>query len=279
MTEPAGPPERDDRDLLRRAEALVFVADLDAPACSREDAHHLLDVLRLRDGAPVVAADGRGSWRPYAIARPAPAGGRGRVRGRAPGPPGGTMTGLLVPSGAPRREAPAGPALTIGFALQKGDRPEWTVQKLTELGVDRILPLLTERTVVRLEPGEVAARGARLRRVAREAAMQSRRPRLPEVADPMPLADALAELTGAAAGNEPGAAPAPSVTLAEPGGGPLPAAATCVLVGPEGGWSPSELGAGVTLVDLGPSVLRAETAAIVAGTLLAALRSGTVRPA
>jgi len=270
LTEPAGPPERDDRDLLRRAEALVFVDDLDAPACDRADAHHLLDVLRLRDGASVVAADGRGSWRPCAIARPAPGGPRGR--GRKPGPGGGGAPGLLVPIGDAHLEAAAGPELTIGFALQKGDRPEWTVQKLTELGVDRILPLLTERTVVRLAPGEVAARGERLRRVAREAAMQSRRPRLPEVADPTPLDAALADLTGA--GTAPG-----SSAMAEPGGGPLPAAVTAVLVGPEGGWSDAELGAGVALVGLGPSVLRAETAAIVAGTLLAAMRSGTVRPA
>jgi 16S rRNA (uracil1498-N3)-methyltransferase len=141
------------------------------------------------------------------------------------------------------------------------------VQKLTELGIDRIWPLLTERTVVRLAGDEAKRRAERLRRVAREAAAQSRRPWLPEVRDPCDLATALAELAGTSGG----------ALLAEPGGGPLTRATDAVLVGPEGGWAPGELACGLDRLDLGSSVLRAETAAVVAGALLSAVHSGRLR--
>jgi len=92
--------------------------------------------------------------------------------------------------------------------------------------------------------------------------MQSRRVRLPEVTDVLLLAEA--------AGREP--APA----LAEPGGGPLTLVHPTVLVGPEGGWSPSERSMGLDEVGLGPAVLRIETAALFSATVLSALRSGLV---
>ena len=69
------------------------------------------------------------------------------------------------------------PPVTVAFAVVKGQRPEWAVQKLTEIGVDRIVPLQTARSVVRWPLGESSAQLARLRRVAREAAVQSRRAR------------------------------------------------------------------------------------------------------
>ena len=69
------------------------------------------------------------------------------------------------------------------------------------------------------------------------------------------------------------------VALAQLGGGPLDLSRPTVLVGPEGGWDDSELACGLSSVGLGPTVLRAETAALAAGLLLAALRAGTVRPA
>jgi 16S rRNA (uracil1498-N3)-methyltransferase len=94
--------------------------------------------------------------------------------------------------------------------------------------------------------------------------MQSRRVWLPVV-------DGVAEVQAVA--TEPGAA------LAHPGGRPPSLARPMVLVGPEGGWDEEELAAGLPLVGLGPSVLRTETAAVVAGALLCALRSGTVDPA
>ena len=73
------------------------------------------------------------------------------------------------------------PTLTVAFALVKGDRPEWIVQKLTELGVDRIVPFESARTVVRWRGPKEEHHLARLRKVAREAAMQSRRLSIPEI--------------------------------------------------------------------------------------------------
>lgn len=167
----------------------------------------------------------------------------------------------LEPVGEVERVPRPQPLVTVAFAVVKGERPEWAVQKLTELGVDRIVPLQTARSVVRWPLGESVAQLARLRRVAREAAVQSRRSWLPVV-------DGVAPFAAVAA--EPGAA------LAHPGGGPPSLDRPTLLVGPEGGWNGDELAAGPALVSLGPSVLRAETAAVVAGALLCALRAGTV---
>jgi 16S rRNA (uracil1498-N3)-methyltransferase len=154
------------------------------------------------------------------------------------------------------------PQVTVAFAVVKGQRPEWAVQKLTEIGVDRIVPLVSARSVVRWPAGEAGTQVARLRRVAREASMQSRRVWLPTV-------DVVTPFVAMAA--EPGAA------VAHPGGGPPSLANPVVLIGPEGGWDEAEVAAaGRVLVGLGPSVLRTETAAVVAGTLLCALRAGVV---
>lgn len=169
----------------------------------------------------------------------------------------------LEPVGEVERVARAAPPVTVAFAVVKGQRPEWAVQKLTEVGVDRIVPLVTARSVVRWPPGEAGGQVARLRRVAREAAMQSRRVWLPTVAGVTPFA----ALIGGA-----------GVALAHPGAGPPALAHPLVLIGPEGGWDDAELAAAPALVGLGPSVLRTETAALVAGTLLCALRAGVVSP-
>jgi 16S rRNA (uracil1498-N3)-methyltransferase len=135
------------------------------------------------------------------------------------------------------------------------------VQKLTEAGVDRIVPFCSSRSVVRWSGERGEGHLARLGRVAREAAMQCRRAWLPEVG---PLAE-FADLAGR-----------PGATLADRGGDPPSLARPLVLVGPEGGWSDEELAANPRRVGLGPHVLRAETAAVAAGLLLCALRAGVV---
>jgi 16S rRNA (uracil1498-N3)-methyltransferase len=132
------------------------------------------------------------------------------------------------------------------------------VQKLTELGVDRIVPFRAERSVVVWDEGRAAKAVTRLRQVARAAAMQCHRPWLPEVAPVASLAD-LAATAG--------------VAVAERGGPPLDPGTTTVLVGPEGGWSEEERVFGLPPVGLGVHVLRAETAAITAGVLLTARRA------
>ena len=231
----------------RRAAAQVLVDDLDAPGLGSDDAHHLGRVLRLRAGVEVCATDGQGGWRATTFA-------------------GGDR---LEVAGEVQRQPRPEPLLTVAFAPVKGDRPELVVQKLTEVGVDRIVPLVTARSVVRWDGDRAAKQMERLRRVAQEACGQCRRLWLPEVGlgldAPVTPAALLDALGGA------------GTVVAEPGGGALGSSARTVLVGPEGGWAPEELAAaddgGAGRCTLGPHVLRAETAAIVAGALMVTLRA------
>ena len=245
MVDPAGDPEAGVGP-DGRGGPHAFVGDLSVPVLRSDDHHHLARVLRLRDGAPMTLGDGRGGWRPA----------RFRIDADAAPEPDGEVVAVPTPERS----------VTVGFSLIKGGRPELVVQKLTELGVDRILPLSADRSVVRWDAAKAAANVDRFRRVAREAAMQSRRVHLPEVV---------------AVGRPSEVAGGPAVVLAEPGGEPLGNpwvdGVEALLVGPEGGWSDEEL-AGRRTVGLGATVLRAETAAIVAGTLLVALRDGRLRP-
>ncbi len=236
------------------AAAQVLVSDPAHPTLDEEDVHHLGRVLRLRPGEEVIAADGLGRWA------------RTTWRGEPDLEPlsSGTDAGG---DGTVQFEPRAEPSLTVAFAPVKGERPEWVVQKLTELGIDRIVPLLSERSVVRWTGTRGKATVERLRRVAREASAQCRRVWLPEVSDTVPFAD-LGDLGG------PG-----EVVLAQLSGDRPTVSQRVVAVGPEGGWSSGELASGLPTVGFGLSVLRAETAAVTAGALLASLRTGTVAAA
>ncbi len=227
------------------AVAHVFVPDLASPVLDAGDRHHLERALRLRAGEVVTASDGAGRWVACRW-----------VGGGAGGAP------LEVDGEVVVEPAPA-PLVTVVFAPVKGERPEWAVQKLTELGVDRIVPLEAARSVVRWTGERAAGPLDRWRRIAREAAMQSRRAWLPEVETPVSFREA-AGWAGAA--------------RAEAGGDPPSLARPVVLVGPEGGWDREERAAALPTVGLGPNVLRTETAAVAAGTLLVALRSGLLAP-
>jgi 16S rRNA (uracil1498-N3)-methyltransferase len=171
----------------------------------------------------------------------------------------------IEPAGEIHAVALAPPALTVGFALVKGGRPELVVQKLTELGIDHIVPFAADRSVVAWDEGRATKHGERLRKVAREASMQSRRCHLPAVGALVGFDDLLR---------------GPGVALADRAGEPPTRATTTVLVGPEGGWSPDERDrarlAGAGSVRVATQVLRAETAAIAVGTVVAALRAGFV---
>ncbi|MGH9128229.1 MAG: RsmE family RNA methyltransferase [Acidimicrobiales bacterium] len=239
--------------------AHVFVQDLGEPRVSGADTHHLSRTLRLRPGELVTAADGAGRWR------------RCVWRGA-----GAQLEARLEADGPVVVEERPGPAITVGFALTKGDRPERVVRGLTEVGVDRIVPLVAARSVVRWEAGRAEGHLERLRRVAREAAMQSRRLWLPEVAPLATVIDLVAGLVAGAAPAGPAGAGGPAGALAQPGGLPPSLEHPCVLVGPEGGWDTSELACGLGLVGLGPCVLRAETAALAAGIILCSIRAGVV---
>ena len=216
---------------------------------------HVLKVAEIRIrfvAAPaIIAADGLGRWA------------RTVWRGEPDLEPLSAGTGVGG-DGTVQFEPRAEPSLTVAFAPVKGERPEWVVQKLTELGIDRIVPLLSERSVVRWTGTRGKATVERLRRVAREASAQCRRVWLPEVSDTVSFAD-LGDLGG------PG-----EVVLAQLSGDRPTVSQRVVAVGPEGGWSSGELASGLPTVGFGLSVLRAETAAVTAGALLASLRTGTV---
>jgi 16S rRNA (uracil1498-N3)-methyltransferase len=235
------------------AKAHVFVDDVGSPELGAGDRHHLEKVLRLRAGEVVTAADagGSGRWRLCRFCL-------GPISG-----PGSGSQARLEPVGEVSVEPLLLPEVAVAFAPTKGDRPDWAVQKLTELSVDRIVPLVAARSVVRWGGDRAPSAVERLRRVAREAAMQSRRARLPVVEDVMSFSAVAAR---------------PGAALAAAGGGPPSLATPLVLVGPEGGWSPEEAGAGLPTMALGTGVLRTETAAVAAGTLLVALRAGLVSP-
>ena len=212
-----------------------------------EDGHHLARVLRLRAGETVTVADGSGTWRPYRVGAVGPV-----VR--------------LEAAAGPEREPVAAPRLAVAFALTKGEKPELVVQKLTELGADRILPVVAERSVARPDAARVASAGERWRRIAREAARQCRRATLPVVVELAPLADL--------AGH-------PGLVVAERGGEPVgalgspPGGEVLVVIGPEGGLTGPEVDAlqPWARLDLGRNILRAETAAIAAAAVLGADRT------
>jgi 16S rRNA (uracil1498-N3)-methyltransferase len=220
----------------------AFVADLSSLVIDDDDHRHLARVLRLRDGQPMTLGDGVGRWCPVVF--------------RSEGNPEQSGEVIVVPKPEP--------SLAVGFSLIKGDRPELVIQKLTELGVDRILPLMAERSVVHWNDAKAVHQVERFRRVARSAAMQSRRVWLPVVDELAPVARIAGDES---LGDE--------LAVAEPGGALLDSSVRLVLVGPEGGWTTEEL-ADRRTIGLGPTVLRSETAAIVAGTLLTARRDGRI---
>lgn len=164
-------------------------------------------------------------------------------------------------------------ALEVALAVLKGERLEWCVQKLTELGVTDLVLLVAERCVPDPGPSRWPARVARLERVAAEAVEQCGRTRLPRIAGPLPLSGYLARPSpGPRLLLDPDAA-RPLARLV-PAEGPL-----ALLVGPEGGWTASETAdavrAGAVQVELGPRILRAETAAVAAVGLAALVQEAS----
>ena len=225
-------------ETLRRSAAHVFVQSLETPNISTDDQHHLLKVLRVKATDQITVSNGVGAWITATI----------------------TKDGDVCATSELFVIEPPKWSLCIAFAPVKGEKPELIVQKLTELGIDEIIPLApTVRSVVRWDSAKAAKQTGRLQRVANEASMQSRRVWLPVVHPVTQLADL-------ASRNE--------VAFAEPGGVEVSAVHRTIVVGPEGGFAPDELGNSVSRVSLGESVLRAETAAIVAGALMCRYRRG-----
>ena len=225
-------------ETLRRSAAHVFVQSLETPNISTDDQHHLLKVLRVKATDQITVSNGVGAWITATI----------------------TKDGDVCATSELSVIEPPKWSLCIAFAPVKGEKPELIVQKLTELGIDEIIPLApTVRSVVRWDSAKAAKQTGRLQRVANEASMQSRRVWLPVVHPVTQLADLASRH---------------EVAFAEPGGVEVSAVHRTIVVGPEGGFAPDELGNSVSRVSLGESVLRAETAAIVAGALMTRYRRG-----
>jgi 16S rRNA (uracil1498-N3)-methyltransferase len=247
----------------------AFAPDGATVALAREETLHLRNVLRLKAGDEAFVFDGEG--REYVCIVGGEA--AGRVRGE-------TLTlevrGRVEPE---RAESPLD--LTLAVALLKGEKFDLVVQKATELGVWRIVPVETKRADVRLREGRDAKdRVARWRRLALEAAKQSGRARLPEVCAPVTF-QTLIEAEETAAAENTDEPVARRLFFTERGGRGLvetirewperPVKLTA-LVGAEGGWDDAEIAlaiaAGWQAVTFGGRVLRAETAAIVVAGLL-----------
>jgi 16S rRNA (uracil1498-N3)-methyltransferase len=214
---------------LRGSAAHVFVESLAAPQLSADDEHHLRRVLRIRDNDSITVSDGAGGWVVANL----------------------LADGLSLAS-SPVFE-PAPPTTAVFSAIPKGDRPEWIVQKLTEVGVTSMGFMQCARSVVQWDATRRPRQMERLRRVAREAGMQSRRVWLPTVCDVVPFDEAIKSINCA---------------IADPEGDELDATVDTVLVGPEGGFTDGELRAVVRRVRLSANVLRVETAALTAAILL-----------
>ena len=214
-----------------------------------EIARQISRVLRLRAGEEVVLFAGDGAEHPALLSEV-----------------GATVTVRLLPARHPEVELPR--ALHVAIAVLKGEKPEWTLQKLTELGASRITFLTTERTIVDAGVERWSKRLERYTRIVREASEQSGRVRVPAIQGPETLPQLLANESGPAYFLEPRAErPLPAALQ------PPPTQVT-LLIGPEGGFSPGELhlaqDAGAIAVRLGARVLRAETAAVAAAAITAA---------
>ena len=215
---------------LRASAAHVFVESLGAPDLSDDDDHHLRRVLRIRPSDLITVSDGAGSW----------------VTARL------LADGLSVES-EPNVAAAPRPAIVLS-AIPKGDRLEWMVQKLTEIGATAIGFIDCARSVVHWDAERSQRQGERLRRVARDAAMQSRRLWMPELLGVVPIAMGAANIRSA---------------MADPAGRDvIDHDIDTVLVGPEGGFVPEELAQAARRVSLSGNVLRVETAALAAAIML-----------
>ena len=225
------------------------------------EAHHLAHVMRAKPGQQVTLFDGSGAEFEAQI----------ESVGRS------SVELAIVQRVEVDRELAR--RITLAVALPKGDRQRWLVEKATELGVARLVPLITSRGVA--QPVEAAV--ARLRRIVIEASKQCGRNRLMEISRAVGFGEFVRwELGGAERwiaqpSDERGGASQAVRSQAEPGN----ENALVVAIGPEGGFTDAEvrlaIDAGFLAVDFGPRILRVETAAIAVAAQVA-LACGEVQP-
>jgi 16S rRNA (uracil1498-N3)-methyltransferase len=215
----------------------------DAARLTDAEAQHLVKVMRAKVGDDVTLFDGTG-W---------------EFSGRISGIGKSAVDLDIVERRQVDRELRH--SLTLAVSLPKGDRQKVLVEKLVELGVTRLVPLETQRSVAEATPAALI----RLRRQVIEASKQCGRNRLMEIGEPQSLEQTLAQTPAAL-----------RRVLAHPSGEPIKEIAVepaVVAVGPEGGFTDEEVAlaesAGWEIVALGPRILRVETAAIALAALLA----------
>ena len=227
----------------------LFVGEVQLP---EREAHHARDVLRLGVSDEVELFDDAGQTALGVVQK-------------ADG------TGFLVQVDSITHATRASVKITVASAVPKGDRADWLVEKLSEIGVDRFIPLHTERSVV-LPTGK--GKRDRWLRLAIESAKQSRRAGVMQIDELTPLDQAIGALAPAAAGwyfstEDDGAIPMAEIIRG------LSASEILLAIGPEGGWTSQELSrmreCGLTAVRLTATILRVETAAIAAAAIVAAL--------
>jgi 16S rRNA (uracil1498-N3)-methyltransferase len=231
---------------------LFFSADLGQPAVGSrvtlggQDGRHAVVVRRIRPGEMVMVGDGRG---------------RG-VRGRVVEV---SKAGLVIEVSQMLTEPASRRVRFIAAqALAKGERAELAVEMLTELGIDEIVPWAASRSVVRWTADRAGKSLARWRAAVREAAKQSRRLRIPAVADPVSTGELVARVGSADLAlvlHEDATESLATIDLPVAG-------SVLMIIGPEGGVAPDELGAlvgaGARAVSLSDGVLRTSTAGTVA---------------
>jgi 16S rRNA (uracil1498-N3)-methyltransferase len=214
-------------------------------------ASHITRVLRLRVGAALIVFDGAG----------------GEYESSIDKAHGGEVIVAIGARAGSERESPL--PLTLAQGISRGERMDLVVQKATELGVSHLVPVLTERSVVRLTAQQSDRKVNHWRAVVVAACEQCGRNRLPTVAAPAPLGEFLEGNAGPGGDTRLLLSPAGTATLNDV---PRPGAGVTVLVGPEGGLTDEEeqaaIAAGYTALRLGPRVLRTETAAIAVLALL-----------
>ena len=214
----------------RRVAALgqFRVDSVDAPVLDTQSAHHLRKVLRARSGEEIVVTNGQGSWALCAV----------------------DDEGLTRVSDVHLDPEP--PATSLYLSPLKGDHGDWAVVKATEVGVRRIVPLVSERTIVKLKGDSREKVLARWRRLVTDAAGQCRRTYDVIVDEPMAVSNVPSD-----------------VAVCDLGASGDWRGLSSVAVGPEGGWGPGEWDPVRRRVGLGPTVLRAETAGVLGAALLA----------
>jgi len=219
------------------------------PMLPKEAKNHL-KVIRPREGEVFELFDGYGLARSYVWT-------------------GGTLQAQSTVRVFVRRSVP----LTLFACITKGSRWDWTIEKATELGVARIVPVISDRTIVRILPAERAAKRDRWLRIAEDAARQSDAKWLPEITEAVNFKDALSlvkETTcfvGALT-----TPPSPPLMKAIQGHRQSDKQGFSTFIGPEGDFTPEELSALLKIAiptSFGPTVLRAETAAVFALSVLA----------